>query len=298
MIDCPTIRKRSIRFHYDLVTPFYRLFWGRHLHHGLWNGDETPRQAQQQLTDALAGEAVRVGDRLLDVGCGMGGSSIHLARELGCCVTGITLSSVQQRWATGAAWLGRANRRADFLCADIESLDLPTSSFDVIWSIECTEHLFDKPAFFQKAADWLRPGGRVAICAWLAGNTDSAENVQLVKKVCEAFLCPSLGSMADYQSWMQDAGLCLKVCHDWTDRVARTWEICQQRVERSRVRSVASWFGKETADFLDHFSTILRAYRSGAMRYGALVFEKPPVVKDSITSPEETDCVTLATRLR
>jgi tocopherol O-methyltransferase len=274
MISYPGIQKKSIRFHYDLITPFYRMFWGSHIHHGLWSGAESPRQAQQQLTEALAAEAVRSGDRVLDVGCGMGGSAIHLARALDCRVSGVTLSRVQQRWATGGAWLRRVGRRADFRCADAESLELPPQSFDVIWSIECTEHLFDKPAFFRRAASWLRPGGRIAICAWLAGDVSHAANVRQVEKVCKAFLCPSLGSMSDYQQWMADAGLTMKVCHDWTARVEQTWQVCRDRVERSKVRYVARAFGRETASFLEHFETILQAYQSGAMQYGALVFEK------------------------
>lgn len=274
MISYPGIQKKSIRFHYDLITPFYRLFWGNHIHHGLWSGNESPRQAQQQLTDALAAESVRSGERVLDVGCGMGGSAIHLASALGCRVSGVTLSRVQQRWATGASWMRRVGRRADFRCADVESLELAPESFDVIWCIECSEHLFDKPAFFQRAANWLRPGGRLAICAWLAGDVSQAANVRQVEKVCEAFLCPSLGTMSDYQRWMSDAGLTMKVCHDWTDRVQRTWEVCRDRVERSKVRYIARVFGHETARFLDHFEAILQAYRSGAMQYAALVFEK------------------------
>src|SRR5207302_8066184 len=37
MISCPTVSKPDIRFHYDLTTVFYRLLWGRHIHHGLWD---------------------------------------------------------------------------------------------------------------------------------------------------------------------------------------------------------------------------------------------------------------------
>ncbi len=57
MISCPSIEKRVIRSHYDLATPFYRLFWGRHIHHGLWEGSESPAEAQLKLTDTVIREA-------------------------------------------------------------------------------------------------------------------------------------------------------------------------------------------------------------------------------------------------
>ena len=52
MIVCPTVRKQDIRSHYNLTTLFYRLLWGRHIHHGLWSGNESATVAQQQLTEA------------------------------------------------------------------------------------------------------------------------------------------------------------------------------------------------------------------------------------------------------
>ena len=74
---------------------------------------------------------------------------------------------------------------------------------------------------------WLRPGGRIAICAWLAGSDMTvSDRDQQVHDVCEGFLCPSLGTAADYRGWMEDAGLVCRSYDDWTDRVAQTWEIC------------------------------------------------------------------------
>jgi tocopherol O-methyltransferase len=267
------LTKRAIRQHYDWATPFYRLFWGPHIHHGLWDGDESPDRAQRQLTDYLAAEAdIPCGARVLDVGCGMGGSAVRLAEALACRVTGLTLSPVQRNWATAAAWLRGLRRRVRFVCQDVEQAEFPPATFDVVWSVECTEHLFDKPGFFRRAARWLRPGGRVAICAWLAGDRPhSEETSRQVRAVCQGFLCPSLGTADDYLGWMRDAGL--EPCHhaDLTDQVARTWEICSRRVRRSRVRWLARYAGQEMVEFLDHFEVIREAYRGGAMKYGCFV---------------------------
>ena len=156
MISCPTVRKDLIRSHYNLATPFYWLLWGRHLHHGLWEGTETAACAQQQLTETLAREAgIRSGERVLDVGCGMGGSSIFLAKSLGCRVDGLTISSIQRAWARASAMRQRVSARTTFHCADAEVIEFEPETFDVVWSIECTEHLFDKPMFFRRLSRWL-----------------------------------------------------------------------------------------------------------------------------------------------
>ena len=276
MISCPAVQKRSIRFHYDLTTLFYRLLWGEHIHHGLWEADEPAKEAQVRLTREVARLAgIERGACVLDVGCGMGGSSLYLARHHGCRVTGVTISGVQRRWAAWSAWWRGLRRRATFVRADAEQMEWEPETFDVVWSIECTEHLFDKAGFFDRAARWLRPGGRMVICAWLEGSTESSEARQLVMDVCEGFFCPSLGSMADYREWMLRAGLEVVEVRDWTDDVARTWEICQSRACRPGFRRLAYWIDRETGRFLDRFATIHRAYTERAMRYGCFVARKP-----------------------
>ena len=276
MITCPTVEKRVIQNHYDLSTLFYRLLWGPHIHHGLWNADESPELATRQLTESMARLAgIQGGERVLDIGCGMGGSSVLLARQFGCNVTGVTLSPVQRRWAASAAWLRQVKPRPQFLRADAEEVHFDDASADVVWSVECTEHLFDKPRFFQRAAGWLKPGGKLAICAWLSGDDEqAAETQRLVGQVCEGFFCPSLGTQADYRQWFTDAGLQVVTTEIWTKQVLKTWEICRDRVARTRVRWLARTFGQEHVMFLDRFDAILEAYRTGAMEYGCFIAQK------------------------
>lgn len=274
MIECRSVTKKSIQNHYDLATPFYRLLWGRHIHHGLWEDEASPADAQRCLIDRLAGAAdLKPGEEVLDVGCGMGGSTIELALRYGCRGTGVTLSPVQRSWARlSARWLG-AGRRVRFLCRDAERMIFPPASFDVVWNIECSEHFFDKPAFFARAGNWLRPGGRMALCAWLA--VEGADREQVIRAVGDGFLCPSFGTAAEYRSWLRKAGLRERTYADLTPRVARTWEICQRRVRTIGAGFLARLGGRRMRGFVEHFATLGRAYRTGAMQYGLFIAEKP-----------------------
>jgi tocopherol O-methyltransferase len=276
LIECPNIDRRVIQNHYDMSTLFYRLFWGPHIHHGLWESNESSRIAQLQLTQRLAELArIQPNSIVADIGCGMGGSSRWLANQLACQVTGVTISPVQRRWAATASVLTGSRPRPKFVCQDAEQVEFAAQSLDVVWSIECTEHLYEKSIFFKRAASWLKPGGRFAICAWLAGKNEADEDtVRQVRDVCEGMFCPSLGSQHDYEQWLGGSGMRVIESQIWTDKVLKTWEICLDRVDRSGIRWLAKRMGQNHILFLDRFNAILDAYKSRAMEYGCFVAEK------------------------
>jgi len=86
---------------YDASTGLWEEMWGDHLHHGYYPPGENPpsnRQAQVDMVENILEWAqVTKVDDMVDVGCGLGGSSRHLARKYGCVAKGITLSPYQAK---------------------------------------------------------------------------------------------------------------------------------------------------------------------------------------------------------
>jgi tocopherol O-methyltransferase len=259
----------AVRTHYDRLAFFYRTLWGVHIHHGYWEADESPETAQVQLVARLAERtAIPPGARVLDVGCGFGGSALWLARHRGCNVTGITISPVQVKRATEQARAENLDDRVRFQVMDANHLDLPSASFDVVWVIECSEHLADKAGFIDTCARVLRPGGKLALCAWLAADAPNPEQTRLVADVCRGMLCPSLASQEDYIRWMRAAGFDDVAAENITRRVERTWAYCSAIVERPHLRALRWLMDQQTRAFLQSFAAIHRAYAEGAMAYG------------------------------
>src|SRR5512135_3365145 len=91
-----SIADKVSRF-YDIGSPYYLEYFGRHIHDGYYiTGRETKQEAQENLIRFLVDKAkIEPGSRILDVGCGIGGSSIWLAENLGAQTVGITISPVQ-----------------------------------------------------------------------------------------------------------------------------------------------------------------------------------------------------------
>lgn len=272
----PVISVAAIRDHYDRLARLYRSLWGHHIHHGYWENGESPAAAQRRLVERLAQRAqIPPHAKVLDVGCGLGGSALWLARHLGCSVLGINVSSVQIALASQRVRAEKLDDRIGFIEMDANQLNLPRESFDVIWIIECSEHLADKQRFIETCARLLKPGGVLALCAWLQGEVaSSSPQRKLVAGICHGMLCPSLATRRDYVGWMRASGFRRIEAEDITPQVAETWTHGLAIVRRPPIQALLGMFDKGTRDFVTAFPAMQEAYRSGAMAYGMFIARK------------------------
>ncbi|MED6183263.1 Tocopherol O-methyltransferase, chloroplastic [Stylosanthes scabra] len=247
------VLKKGIAEFYDESSAVWEDIWGDHMHHGFYPPDSTVslsdhRAAQiRMIEQALAFASLPLEDeskwpkKIVDVGCGIGGSSRYLSQKFGATAVGITLSPVQAQRANAlAAAQGLANK-ASFQVADALDQPFPDGQFDLVWSMESGEHMPDKAKFVSELARVAAPGATIIIVTWchrdLGPDEESLKpwEENHLKKICDAFYLPAWCSTADYVKLLQSLSLQDIKSEDWSPYVAPFWPAV--------IRSALSWRG-------------------------------------------------------
>lgn len=172
---------------------------------------------------------MKPGDRVLDVGCGVGGSAVWLARH-GAQVTGVTVVEAQLRQARARA----AGLAATFLLQDYMALDFASASFDVLWHIESLCHCPDRAAYLKQALPLLGDGGRFAcIDLFPTGDAGAIEGLEDMRQAC-AF--GPLVSADRFVALLEEGGLVVET-EDLSDRVQRSMRRVHDSARKAAARA-------------------------------------------------------------
>ncbi|KAF9869655.1 gamma-tocopherol methyltransferase [Colletotrichum karsti] len=294
--------KDRIKLHYDLASDYYLSLWGEHIHHGYWENDsQTKEEAQINLIRLLLKlSSVGENSTVLDVGCGIGGTSRYLASTLGCSVTGITISTKQveiaNRLTKAAAEKGQENAEVEpdadgffglgkgkvrFVELDAEKMgDFfagQGGSFDAVWISEALSHFPNKALFFENTFKVLKPGGKLALADWFkAEDLSEADFNNDIKPIEDGMLLPPMCTQQGYVDLAKQGGLTLLAGpKDISKDVSRTWDITWSLVQNPSLWAFALSQGRDGIAFLQSFRAMRRGYANGTFQYAVISFEKP-----------------------
>lgn len=207
--------------------------WGEHIHlgyYGLPPRRRDFRQAKADFVEALAQwsglDQLPPGSRVLDVGCGIGGSSRLLAQRYGFELLGVSISPGQ---ISRAQALSDPTGPCRFAVMDALALDLPDHSFDAVWTVECAPHIADKQRFANELLRVLKPGGLLVAADWNQRDDRQRPFSGLESWVLEQLRVqwahPAFSSIASFCANLQASGQPLQqlTTGDWSKETLPSW---------------------------------------------------------------------------
>lgn len=216
------------------------------------------------------------GQSVLDIGCGLGGVDLHLARHHGVArVIGIDIDKALIQRCDQLAEKYQATEQLEFRCVEPGPLPFKAASFDIVTSKDSIIHITDKHALAGDIFRILEPGGWFAASDWLAGYEDQP-SAEMQAYIDAEGLDFNLASATIYADALQASGF---VDIGIMDR--NEWYQQQARVEREQLagalsEGLAAQLGN---DFLEHqidiWNKMIVALDQGQLRPTHLRARKP-----------------------
>ncbi|MDX1666490.1 MAG: class I SAM-dependent methyltransferase [Saprospiraceae bacterium] len=272
-----------IRQFYDRSTPLWLKAWGEHMHHGYYGpqGRESNYHFQAQvdlLEEILRWGHIEKSNRILDAGCGVGGSARFLARRYDARVLGVTLSPVQAKQAQEYSRRAGLEDKLTFEVRDMMQLTSKDGPFDLIWSMESAEHIEDKAAMLQMFYELLSPGGCLLMATWCRREAPpglSRRDERLLGKIYRYYHLPPMISRERYRGLAEEAGFSRIETDDWTQSVTPFWgAVIHRALQWESLKGLlkSGWSTMKGAWAMRYMR---QGYRQGIINYAVIQAHKP-----------------------
>ncbi len=276
----------EIAEYYDRTEVHYRRAWDLNtslaMHYGYWDEQvRTFRESLNRMNEKIAEEVgVQTGMHILDAGCGVGGSSIFLAKRFGAKVTGVTLSEKQVLSCKRNAALAGVLDLTNFYCEDFTKTSFPDESFDIIWGAESVVYITDKLAFFKEAKRLLKPNGRLILAEYvLSRPPETNREEKYLSKWLQAWAMDGIVPLADYEQASAVIGMPCIQNRNITDHIRKSsWRMYYGSHYLAVLSNLYRLINPKVNRFADkHYESLYyqyKALKSGLWEYYFLTFSK------------------------
>ncbi|GAB2213023.1 hypothetical protein Drorol1_Dr00021036 [Drosera rotundifolia] len=222
-----------------------------------------------ETTKEFAGKLdLKPGQKVLDVGCGIGGGDFYMAENFDVEVVAIDLSINMISFALERA-IG-LKCAIEFEVADCTKKNYPDNEFDVIYSRDTILHIQDKPALFRSFYKWLKPGGKVLISDYCrSAGTPSSEFAEYIKQ--RGY---DLHDVHAYGQMLRDAGFDEVIAEDRTDQFIHVLQRELDAVEKDKDVFVHDFSEEDYNDIVEGWKAKLVRSSSGEQRWGLFIAQK------------------------
>lgn len=211
---------------------------------------------------------LKPGQKVLDVGCGIGGGDFYMAENFDVEVVGIDLSINMISLALECAIGLKCN--VEFEVADCTKKTYPENTFDVIYSRDTILHIQDKPALFRSFFKWLKPGGKVLISDYCkSAGTPSPEFSEYIKQ--RGY---DLHDVKTYGQMLKDAGFAEVIAEDRTDQFIQVLQRELNAIEKEKDEFVEDFSEEDYNDIVGGWKAKLIRSSSGEQRWGLFIAKK------------------------
>ena len=215
----------DISDYYSQTFTHYKTWWKLSqtlaVHYGIW--DENTRNFSEALinTNRKISEfgEIEATSKVLDAGCGVGGTSFFVAEKFGCQIHGITLSQKQLEMANQHREGSPVKDLTKFSLMDYTKTDFEDETFDVILCCESVCHANPKESFLKEAYRVLKPEGRLVVCDYFLTEEGVKDPQSYIKKWGDCWAISQLNVKGDFEEMIENHGFSIQKNEDYTRNI-------------------------------------------------------------------------------
>lgn len=268
------------------VGELYAERWSEFFHFAIFDDPAEMREEAFERTHANYCDALGITSarEIADLACGRGGFAHFMAQHTSGHVTGVDISSAQLKHA-------RSFRRPNlsFVKGDIMLIDRLVGRLDAVSCMDAACYLPDKSAAIAAISKIMNSRGRLLLVDWCRNSSVTALQDELVLAPFRKYWAvPNLATVADYRTYLADAGFELLACEDLNSKTQENWRLGYERaieaVQRLSLRQVPRLLfkgvslGTEGVRIVkEQFAAALyikAAFDAGLLRYSYLLARK------------------------